>query len=147
MKQSFRNGNIISNTSAISSDSSATLVEKSNKPFTRTNTQKQHQQNNPPKRRRVSAMAEGVQRKVSSVDQFSHLNSYYNVKSFGSQDDSDVFMEEVQRRKSIINTLLLPMVVSSGFVSSTANGVSDHIVRSISVFINIYKTLFFKILL
>lgn len=89
----------------------------------------------PPRRKRVSvvAMAEGVQRRATSVDQMAQLKSCYNVKRIGSQEDSEVFMEEVHRRKSIVNTFLLPMVVT-GFVANTAaNEVSDRIVRSISV--------------
>ena len=86
-----------------------------------------------PKRKGVSALTEGVHRKVSCVDQMAQLNSYYNVKGIGSQKDSDVFMEEMQRRKSVVNTLLLPMFVSSGFVANSASKVSDRIVRSISV--------------
>lgn len=86
-----------------------------------------------PKRKGVSALTEGVHRKVSCVDQMAQLNSYYNVKGIGSQKDSDVFMEEVQRRKSVVNTLLLPMFVSSGFAANSASKVSDHVVRSISV--------------
>ena len=87
----------------------------------------------PLKRKGVSAVAEGVQRKVSSIDQMAQFNSYYNVKGFGSQKDSAAFMAQVQRRKSIVGTFLLPMVVTSGCTANTANQVADRIVRNISV--------------
>ena len=139
----LENGNVISNKNAISIPS-LYIDEEPNSDNPQHPHQHQHLESQQPQQRQqqrqqsnkrsgVTAMAEGVQRKVSSVDQMAQLKSYYNVKSVGSQDDSDVFMEEVERRKSVINTLFLPMVVSSGFVSSTANEVSDRIVRSISV--------------
>jgi len=82
----------------------------------------------------VSAVAGDIQRKVSSIDQMAQFSSYYDVKGFGSQNDSVTFMEEVGRRKSVVSTLLLPMAVSSGCAAITANQVADRlIVRSISV--------------
>lgn len=89
-----------------------------------------------PKKKLSALSPQVVRRKVSSVDQMAQMSSYYNVKSFGSSGDSDVLMKEIERRRSVIGTLLMPMMVPGGVAASTAHSITDGVVRNITVLLS-----------
>lgn len=86
-------------------------------------------------KKKMSALSpQAVRRKVSSVDQMAQMCSYYNVKSFGTSNDSVIFMEEVKRRRSVVGTLLMPMMVTGGMAASTAHNITDGAIRTVTVY-------------
>lgn len=79
-------------------------------------------------------------RSAIAIDQMAQYHSYYGVKCLGENEEATEFLENVQRRESVISSILLPITIPSGITANQANGLKRGVARKMTV---IFLTYYF----
>lgn len=77
-------------------------------------------------------------RSAIAIDQMAQYHSYYGVKCLGENEEATEFLENVQRRESVISSILLPITIPSGITANQANGLKRGVARKMTVIFLIY---------